>query len=93
MTLRNHLLNKSKIIITGDGKPKSYYADSVGSFIAGTVYVNLATNYQSGESISVKGNYKAYTKEIKTSQINKSTSTNPFEITLEDLSYSLEKKA
>ena len=84
--------NKSKIIISGSGKPKSYYADSIGNYIAGTVYVNLATNYQSGESISVKGNYKTYTKDIKTLNILNDTSANPFEITLQDLSSSLKRK-
>lgn len=45
----------------------SYISDNNGVFIAGTVYVNLdnpSKKYQTGESVSVKGNYKAYSEYL-----------------------------
>ncbi|SHJ82810.1 pilus assembly PilX N-terminal domain-containing protein [Tepidibacter formicigenes] len=61
--------NGSSIEITGNGKEKEYYGasqeDGKGTFIAGTVYIALDNeDYQTGESISVKGNYKGYSKEL-----------------------------
>ncbi|MFZ5353575.1 MAG: hypothetical protein ACOZCL_12755 [Bacillota bacterium] len=57
----------SKLRITGTGGlgAKSYYP-SEGIFVGGTVYVTLynSKEYQTGESVAIKGNYRAYTKEL-----------------------------
>lgn len=56
----------STIEITGKGKGKWYAPQYKGTFIAGTSYIELGDDpiekkyYQTGESVSVKGNYKAY---------------------------------
>ncbi|WFD11046.1 pilus assembly PilX family protein [Tepidibacter hydrothermalis] len=56
----------STIEITGEGKGKWYAPQYKGTFIAGTSYIELGDDptekkyYQTGESVSVKGNYKAY---------------------------------
>ncbi|SHH46214.1 hypothetical protein [Tepidibacter thalassicus] len=56
----------SSITITGEGKGKKYYKeDGKGTFIAGTVYIDLDNeDYQTGESVSVKGNYRAYSEKL-----------------------------
>ncbi|CAH2214668.1 pilus assembly PilX N-terminal domain-containing protein [Tepidibacter aestuarii] len=56
--------DKSRITITGLGKGKSYDKNYKGTFIAGTSYIKLDNDeyYQTGESVSVKGNYKAYSQ-------------------------------
>lgn len=60
--------NGSSIRITGDGKPKDYYGNTdeerKGTFIAGTVYIDLDVDYQTGESVSVKGNYRGYSETL-----------------------------
>lgn len=63
--------NGSSITITGNGESKKYYGngqdDGKGNFIAGTVYIDLDNDvdYQTGESISVKGNYIGYSKKLE----------------------------
>lgn len=60
--------DNSTIEITGTGKGKWYAPQYKGTFIAGTSYIELVDEndqtkkkyYQTGESVSVKGNYKAY---------------------------------
>ncbi|MCB2298707.1 hypothetical protein [Clostridium tagluense] len=43
-------------------------------YIAGTSYIDLGVNkYQTGESISIKGNYRAYTEALPYSSSNSST--------------------
>ncbi|MEJ8554508.1 pilus assembly PilX N-terminal domain-containing protein [Tepidibacter sp. Z1-5] len=53
--------DSSTIEITGKGNGKWYDPQYKGTFIAGTSYIEIGDEYyQTGESVSVKGNYKAY---------------------------------
>lgn len=60
--------NGSSIKITGKyTRDSKDIVDNIkGTFIGGTVYINLVNgDYQTGESVSVKGNYRAYTEKIE----------------------------
>lgn len=52
----------SSISITGQETEGNAYENGV--FIGGTVYIGLDTPFQTGESISIKGNYIAYSREL-----------------------------
>lgn len=59
--------DKTYIRITGNGLGKDYYPDDNknGIFLGGVVHINLYEDtYQTGESVAIKGNYRAYTQEI-----------------------------
>ncbi|MCT4509436.1 MAG: hypothetical protein N4A48_11915 [Tepidibacter sp.] len=77
--------NGSSITITGNGESKKYYGngqdDGKGNFIAGTVYIDLDNDvdYQTGESISVKGNYIGYSKKLESQSVRLSDGKDYYE--------------
>lgn len=56
--------SSSSIIINSDDYDSNHINISKEALIMGTAYINIGEQYQTGESVAVKGNYTAYTTMI-----------------------------
>lgn len=64
--------NSSSIVINSmDLGLNSFVTISKKLYVFGTSYIDTLEKYQTGESISVKGNYKAYSKPLSTGDYSK----------------------